>query len=131
MIPVLNMPKGSLRSIEDLNLNSDAVSNEDNEKRESYAKMALLMFHPFGNKEDIQIEGSYWKKINDERIKWGNKEETTFLTEGFSIVQNIDDRLTSSSKTRRARDLVTLQKPLNDLDILEDDNDNCCLEEKN
>ena len=130
VIPVLNIQKGSLCSIEDLNLNSDAVSNEDNEKRESYAKMALLMFHPFRNKEDIQIEGSYWNKFNDERIKWGNKEETTFLTEGFSILQNIDDRSTSSSKAQRARDPVTLQKPLKDFDLLEDDNDNYCLEEK-
>ena len=87
------------------------------------------MFHPFRNKRDIQIEGSYWKKFNYERIKWGNKEETTFLAEGFSILQNIDDRSTSSSKVRRARDPVTLQKPLKDLDILEDDNDNYCLEE--
>ena len=69
-------------------------------------------------------------KINDERIKQGNKEETTFLTEGFSILQHIDDRSTSSSKARRARDLVTLQKQLKDLDLLEDDNDKYCLEKK-
>ena len=61
VIPVLNMQKGSLCSIEDLNLNNDAVSNKDNKKRESYAKMALLMFNPFRNEEDIQIEGRYWK----------------------------------------------------------------------
>ena len=130
VIPVLNIQKGSLCGIEDLNLNSDVVSNEVNEKRESYAKMALLMFHPFRNKRDIQIEGSYWKKFNYERIKWGNKEETTFLAEGFSILQNIDDRSTSSSKVRRARDPVTLQKPLKDVDTFEDDNDNYRLEEK-
>ena len=38
VIPVLNIQKGSLCSIEDLNLNSDAVSNKVNEKQESYAK---------------------------------------------------------------------------------------------
>ena len=88
------------------------------------------MFYPFRNKEDIQIEGSYWKKFNNERIKWGKKEDTTFLTEGFNILQHIDDRSTSSSKARRARDPVTLRRPLKDLEFLEDDNYEYCGAEK-
>jgi hypothetical protein len=46
-----------------LQLNSTKPAEESLEKREIYAKMALLMFYPFRSLADLTIEGSYWKKI--------------------------------------------------------------------
>lgn len=31
------------------------------EQREYYAKIAMLMFYPFQNFDDLQLNGSYWK----------------------------------------------------------------------
>ena len=45
-----------------------------------------------------------------------------FWSQGFDILQHIDDRLTLSSQVKRARDQVTLRDPLKDLQLNNDDN---------
>ena len=115
-IPVMNIQKGSLCSIKELNLNSDDLTKEVSAKRESYAKIALLMFCPCREKEDLMIEDSYWKNSTAKGLN-EKKKKTVFLTEGFDVLQHINDRLTLSSQARRARDPVTLRKPLQDLEL--------------
>ena len=34
------------------------------------------MFTPYREKNDILLEGSYWKRFNSERMKWSQKLET-------------------------------------------------------
>ena len=53
-----------------------------------------------------------------------------FLIEGFDILQHIDDRLTLSSQVRRARDPVTLRRPLQDLELPKDVNYGYCVEKQ-
>ena len=88
------------------------------------------MFYPCRKKEDLLIEDSHWKKINSERMKWSQKEETMFLIEGFDILQHIDDRLILSSQVSRERDPVTLRRPLQDLELSGDVNYEYCVEKQ-
>eukprot|EP00985_Skeletonema_marinoi_P018014 scaffold10015_cov87-Skeletonema_marinoi.AAC.1 len=46
-IPVTSIPEGKLCRIEELDINNENPSDVTREKRENYAKMALLMFCPF------------------------------------------------------------------------------------
>ena len=46
VIPVMNIPKGSLCSIRELDLNTDNPSEEVETRQELYAKIALLVFYP-------------------------------------------------------------------------------------
>jgi hypothetical protein len=70
-IPVTSIPEGKLCRIEELDINNENPSDVTREKRENYAKMALLMFCPFrdlgGN--DLKHEGSYWQKFDAFRKK--------------------------------------------------------------
>ena len=55
-------------------------------------------------------------------MKLSKKENTVFFSRDFDILQNIDDRLTLSSQMKRARDPVTLQKPLKEFEMSSDAN---------
>jgi hypothetical protein len=43
-----------------------------------YAKMALLMFYPFQQLNDLKYDGSYWRLFHNELQKHINKEDTVF-----------------------------------------------------
>jgi hypothetical protein len=60
------LPTEMVYLLKNLQLNTTKPTEESLEKREIYAKMALLtvvlMFYPFRSLADLTIEGSYWKK---------------------------------------------------------------------
>jgi hypothetical protein len=106
VIPKISLPEGKLCRLEELELSSECPSQSAAEKREDYAKMALLMFYPFRSLEDLLINGSFWKLFDQEREKHFNNQDTTFWTKGFEILRNIQDRMTLEKKMRRARDPI-------------------------
>lgn len=63
VISVVKIQKGSLCSIQELDLSNDSPTDDVIEERESHANMALLMFYPCRQKSDILLEGSYWKSV--------------------------------------------------------------------
>ena len=73
-----------------------------------YAKMALLMFHPFCQLTDLTFKESYWKKFHQELTKYNKNENNIFLKKGFEILQNIQDRDTLQKHVRRARDRISM-----------------------
>jgi hypothetical protein len=77
-------------------------------KHEMYAKIALLMFYPFQQLNDLEYNRSYWKLFHNELEKHTNKEETVFWKKGFEIFQNIQDRSTLEKHIKRARDLISI-----------------------
>jgi hypothetical protein len=70
-------------------------------KREMYAKIALLMFYPFRQWNDLKYDGSYWRLFRNELEKHINKEDTVFWKKGFEILQNILDRSTLEKHVKR------------------------------
>jgi hypothetical protein len=100
VIPKISLPEGKLCRLEELELSSECPSQSAAEKREDYAKMALLMFYPFRSLEDLLINGSFWKLFDQEREKHFNNQDTTFWTKGFEILRNIQDRMTLEKKMR-------------------------------
>ena len=77
-------------------------------KREMYAKIALLMFYPFRQLNDLKCDGSYWKIFHNELEKHINKEDTVFWKKGFEILQNIQDRSTLEKHVKHARDPISI-----------------------
>jgi hypothetical protein len=69
--------------------------------------MALLMFYPFRQLDDLKFNGSYWKMFNNELQKHINKQDTVFWKKGFEILQNIQDRSTLEKHVNRARDPIS------------------------
>ncbi len=62
-IPRISLPPGKLCSLEELELQKDKPTEESCDKSEMYAKMALLMFYPFHQLNELTCAGSYWKKV--------------------------------------------------------------------
>ncbi len=58
-IPRISLPPGKLCSLEELDLQKDKPTEESCDKREMYAKMALLMFYPFRQLNKLTCAGSY------------------------------------------------------------------------
>ena len=123
-VAVVSIPEGKLCLLKDLELDSDTPSQIAKEKREDYAKMALMMFYPFRPKPEpdgkllaeLKIGGSYWTLFNRERIGYFKGEKTVFWKTGFEILQNIEDRemMMQSDKRVRARDPVLINTMLNE-----------------
>jgi len=74
------------------------------------------MFYPYRTLNDLKIDGSFWKKFNNQRHRYINKKRTKFWTKGFDILQNIEDRLSQQQHVKRARDPISIatinKKPL-------------------
>jgi hypothetical protein len=68
-VPRISLPTETVCPLKDLQLNTTKPTKELLEKREIYAKMAILMFYPFRPLADLRIEGSYWKKISQQLKK--------------------------------------------------------------
>ncbi len=47
--------------MEELELQHDNLTEKTHDTREMYAKMALLMFYPFQQLNDLKVDGSYWR----------------------------------------------------------------------
>ena len=63
-VPLTSIPKGRLCRIKELGLNLMDPSERNLENRERYAKTALMLFYPLRSLDDIQIDGTYWKKFD-------------------------------------------------------------------
>lgn len=74
-----------LPNVKDLKIGKNNVSNETILYREQYAKIALLLFHPFRVKEDLIINGSFWTKYIN--LMKNNKLTPTTI----KVLQNIQD----------------------------------------
>ena len=107
VIPKVYMSQGKLCNIKDLKIKNAKVDAETTKKRKDYAKMALLMFYPLRNLDDIKLKDSYWKFFRRELKLYRKNKTTTFWPKGFVILQNIQDRITMDSDTKRARDYIT------------------------
>jgi hypothetical protein len=77
-------------------------------KHEMYAKIALLMFYPFQQLNDLKYNGSYWRLFHYKLKKHINKEDTVFWKKGFEILQNIQDRSTLEKQVKHARDPISI-----------------------
>jgi len=110
-VVVVSYPEGKLCLLKELELTSDNPSQLAQEKREDYAKVALMMFYPFRTLDDLLTNGSYWTTFDRERKGYFSGTKTVFWAEGFKILQNIEDRMSIQlSKSRvRARDPVQLR----------------------
>lgn len=107
VIPKVYMPQGKLCNIKDLKIKEDKVDAETMKKREDYAKMALLMFYPLRNLDDIKLNKSHWGLFHQQLTRHQKGKSTTFWSKGFRILQNIQDRITMDNDTKRARDYIT------------------------
>ena len=72
-------------------------------EREKYAKMALLLFHPFRSRDDLLLNGSFWNKY----IMSINDANGQFWPKGLEILQNIQDINYNCSQLDRPIDPVT------------------------
>ena len=66
-VPLVSIPKGGLCRVKDLGLNLLDASEQIMKNREQYAKTALMLFCPLRSLDDIQMDGSYWKKFDSIR----------------------------------------------------------------
>ena len=108
VVPKVFLPKGRICKIEELELSSENPTEEAQEKREDYAKMALMMFYPFRTLDELNLEGSHWKLFQRE-LDLYQKDETaklTFWERVFQILQNIQDRMTLEKKIKIVDDPV-------------------------
>ena len=103
VIPKLSIPANTLCNLEELNLSLINPNESIRSKREAYAKVALMLFCPFRELDDLVSEsGSYWEKFREEQ------NTDNFWPKGKEILQNIQTRK-DAEKLRRARDPVTVK----------------------
>jgi hypothetical protein len=82
-IPRIAFPKEKLCPLKDLHLNTTKPTEESFDKREIYAKMALLMFYLFRCLNDLTIEEGFWEKFSQELQRHLDQKITKFSTTGF------------------------------------------------
>jgi len=114
-VVVTSLPEGKLCLVKDLELDTDTPSNVVKDKREGYAKMALMMFYPFRSDGDLKTGNSYWTTYKGELDRHLKGEKTRFWETGFEILQNMEDRMMmmQSDHRTRARDPVQIETKLN------------------
>ncbi len=100
------LPTEMVCPLKDLQLNTMKPTEESHEKREIYAKIALLMFYPFRCLADLRIEGSYWKKFYQQLQNHLKHKKTIFWHKGFDVLQNINDRMTLEKELKQAKDSI-------------------------
>jgi hypothetical protein len=107
-IPRIALPKDKLCTLNELQLTANNPTEDSIDKREMYAKMALLMFYPFRQLTDLTCKKSYWKKFHLELTKHNKKENILFWKKGFEILRNIQDRDTLQKHVRHTRDPICM-----------------------
>ena len=91
---------------------TDELHNKKTEythdKWEMNAKMALLMFYPFRQLNNLKVDGSYWTQFHKQLQRHLKRKQTKFWEKGFEILQNIEDRATLQKHVIHARDPITM-----------------------
>ena len=110
--------------------NSECDENT-HDKREDYAKIALMMFYPFRKLEDLQLNGSYWNLFFRELQLFKKNERTTMWKKGFDILQNIENRRVLQCHTLKRQDHIT-RNTINklDTDITQEKRVHCQMKKK-
>lgn len=110
VIPKVYMLQGKLFNIKELKIKNDKVDAETKKKREDYAKMALLMFYPLRNLDDIKLKNYYWKLFHQELEL--HKDEKKLLSgptdSGFSRTFKITSQWTA---TQNGHEITLPQQP--------------------
>ena len=73
-------------------------------------------------KKDFLENGSYWRRFNN-KICLRKNSESNFMVCRFTILQNIDDRLTMNEEVKIARDPVSFSNPADDAKLHKCNND--------
>ena len=107
VIPKVYIPERKLCRVEYLKLDIAHVNDDTRLMRETYAKIALLVFYPHRELCDLKMGGSYWTLFASELNNHRDKNNTSFWKQGFEILQNIEDRMTMDKSSKRATDRVT------------------------
>ena len=119
-VAVVSLPEGKLCLVRHLELDNDTPSDVVKDKRENYAKMALMMFYPFRSDGNLKTGDSYWTTYKAELDRHLKGEKTKkFWETGFEILQNMEDRMMmmQSDHRTRARDPVQVKTKLNVDDV--------------
>ena len=107
-IPKISLPREKLCPIQELELHEIESTEQSCDKREMYAKIALIMFYPFRALTDLKLNESYWRLFDQQRLRHYQKKATKFWSIGFEILQNIEDRSNIQKNLHRARDPITM-----------------------
>ena len=92
-IPKISMPKGMICDLEELELDQLEPSDNALEKRENYAKVALILFYPYRDKEIFQLDdhSSLWEKFIF--LLKESDDSARFWKKGKDILQNMQDNI--------------------------------------
>ena len=102
-IPRILLPQGKLCSLEELELQRDKPTEQSHDKREMYAKMALLMFYPFQELNKLTCDGSYWKLFYRELHHHLKNETTKFWKKRFQYTSKYRRRIYSSKTPQKSK----------------------------
>ena len=106
-VPMINVIK-ILPNVTELLLHDKSTdSQEVKAKREQYAQIALLLFHPFRIHSDLTSNNSYWKKYQE------LLEQGKFWKKGNEILQNLQDVIYNCSCADIYSDPLITQTVLN------------------
>ena len=85
VIPSISSVK-LLPNINELSLNIDNTNDEIVlKRREKYGQIALLLFYPYRDRDDLKLDGSYWKRYIHAL------EEQLISSKCIQVLQNIQD----------------------------------------
>ena len=87
-----------LPSVTDLSMNEENCDEHTLKLRENYGLIVLLLFYPYRTKDDLELEGSYWKRYKQALL------ENKMSTKCLEVCQNIQDVCHNCSKLKAARD---------------------------
>lgn len=104
VIPVISLPQGSICRIEELEKDSSNPSASALEKREVYAKTAMIMFLPFRRLEELHDgHATYWEKLMESIAT-----QSSFWKTGIEILHHMEDRVTAQKMKSAIEPLAKL-----------------------
>ena len=91
-----------LPSVADISFTEGTCNEYKVKLRENYSLIVLLLFYPYRSKDDLELDGSYWK-----RYKYA-LEQRKISGKCLNVLQNIQDVCHNCSKLKSARDELEL-----------------------
>lgn len=116
VIPKVYFEAGDMCPLKDLDIDNPNPPEHIVHLREIYAKVALIQFYPFRQLDDIKKHDSHWNLFYSELKRHRQNRPTKFWKQGFTILQNIEDRKTMLNSDKRAKDEITRFTELKDPD---------------